>query len=746
MNLCTAFKAFVHAEMLPPKRVVLFDENSRRYLFEGEAFVLLTPYLSQRIYSKDQILEHLAEKIPISEIYYALLRLQDSGFIEETLTKLPISIQAFCNLLEVPCDYAEKRLQSTFVSVKSFGATSVVSLKSALASMSIQLTEQEGAFSIVVTDNYRNPKLREHFLQSNIPYLLIRPTRSEIWVGPLFIPSQSPCLDCLLETLKKNSFEELFIEYETKRNTPLTISTPSSSTMSELAYNLTANEVFKWIVLGRNPDLEAKILSYHFRYPKIISHQVKKKFHCPHCGTVSIPEPKPLLLESQKKIFTEDGGHRIQSSEETYKNYEHLISPITGIIDFLIPAYSDQLTMMHTYKAAYEMRGHHFEGSMIDKQTRGSSCGKGKSAAQGKTSCLCEAIERYSGNYQGHEIRKKASYQALKDKAIHPNSLLLFSENQYKIREEWNQTCSPFHFIPAPFKEFEEIDWTPVWSITNNQFKYIPTAMCYFSYPFPVQANVFSRGDSNGSAAGNTKEEAILQGFFELVERDSIALWWYSRIQRPEVDLKSFPDPHIDRLISAYHRLDRKLWVIDITMDLNIPTFAAISCRNNENQGEILFGFGSHFDPSIALLRALTEMNQALLFLNATASLQMVSAKEETVRNWIEKEILSNHLYLVPNDSMKKKQRLNYPRFDTSDIKDDILECQKIIESKGLEMLVLDQTRADIGLPVVKVFVPGLRHFWNRFAPGRLYEVPLKLGLVKQKLTEEQMNPIPFFL
>ena len=61
-------------------------------------------------------------------------------------------------------------------------------------------------------------------------------------------------------------------------------------------------------------------------------------------------------------------------------------------------------------------------------------------------------------------------------------------------------------------------------------------------------------------------------------------------------------------------------------------------------------------------------------------------------------------------------------------------------------MLVLDQTRADVGLPVVKVIVPGLRHFWARYAPGRLYDVPVQLGWLDQPLRETEFNPIPMFM
>ena len=60
-------------------------------------------------------------------------------------------------------------------------------------------------------------------------------------------------------------------------------------------------------------------------------------------------------------------------------------------------------------------------------------------------------------------------------------------------------------------------------------------------------------------------------------------------------------------------------------------------------------------------------------------------------------------------------------------------------------MLVLNQTRPDLELPVVKVIVPGIRHFWNRFAPGRLYDVPVQLNWLPEPRKEEELNSIPLF-
>ena len=65
-----------------------------------------------------------------------------------------------------------------------------------------------------------------------------------------------------------------------------------------------------------------------------------------------------------------------------------------------------------------------------------------------------------------------------------------------------------------------------------------------------------------------------------------------------------------------------------------------------------------------------------------------------------------------------------------------------VAKIERVDFLVLDQTRPDIEAPVVRVIVPGLRHFYRRFAPGRLYDVPVKLGLRDRPLSENELNPL----
>ena len=68
------------------------------------------------------------------------------------------------------------------------------------------------------------------------------------------------------------------------------------------------------------------------------------------------------------------------------------------------------------------------------------------------------------------------------------------------------------------------------------------------------------------------------------------------------------------------------------------------------------------------------------------------------------------------------------------------------LAAQGIEMIVLDQTDPDLGLPVVKITAPGLRHFWPRFGPGRLYDVPVRLGWRDRPLAESALNPAHLFL
>ena len=190
------------------------------------------------------------------------------------------------------------------------------------------------------------------------------------------------------------------------------------------------------------------------------------------------------------------------------------------------------------------------------------------------------------------------------------------------------------------------------------------------------------------------------------------------------------------------------MWVLDVTSDLNIPTFVAISRRNDQEVEAIMFGFGAHLNPQIAILGALTELNLQLPVLHSIMSENddRALSVDSRVISWWKTAKLESHSYLAPDAAALPRMREDYPRHTSEDFYTDVMTCVRKAEEKGLETLVLDQTRPDIGLIVVKVLVPGLRHFWPRFGPGRLYDVSVQMGWLTEPLTENQLNSQPIYL
>src|SRR5262249_23648324 len=151
-----------------------------------------------------------------------------------------------------------------------------------------------------------------------------------------------------------------------------------------------------------------------------------------------------------------------------------------------------------------------------------------------------------------------------------------------------------------------------------------------------------------------------------------------------------------------YRKLNRDLWVLDLTSDLEIPAFAALSRRADHAQESIMFGFGAHFDPRIGLLRALTEMNQFAALARGLEGRGETRDGDPALWHWWTTATLANQRYLVPDDTTPRAYSDYEPTW-SEDVREDVLRCQAIVERQGLEMLVLDQTQPDIGLPVAKV-------------------------------------------
>jgi len=600
--------------------------------------------------------------------------------------------------------------------------------------------------TVVLCDDYLNPWLAEvdavHRAKGR-PWLLAKPAGAQVWLGPIFQPGDSACWHCLANRLWGHRHAEACVQASLGRTGPAERPVPSLPSLVWTAAHLVALEVTKWLAGHRHRgqrgvwtldtlDLQGQL------------HELRAEPQCSECGDASLVHTaaaRPVVLKPAPKALSGGGGHRTLTSVQVLERYRHLVSPVTGIIKEIKPD-PHAPSFVNAYRSGVNVTRRVSGMGALRANLRSENGGKGTTALDAEVGALCEAVERFSASFQGDEHRVRGSLRSLGEQAIPPNDCLLFDERQYATHTVWNAAHSPFNHVCAPVDEEAVTDWTPLWSLTERRHRLLPTSMLYFGTP----CDRWTCADSNGNAAGSSLEDAILQGILELVERDAVALWWYNRTAAPGVALHAFGDPWVDELEEHYARLGRDVWVLDVTSDLGVPVMVAISRRRDESDdvaGErIMLGFGAHPEPRTALRRALSELNQLL-----PAVLDGAPEPEDPdAARWLHHATVENQRYLLPDPAMPSRVPGDFPYVRRDDVRDDVEALVAVLAAAGMETLVLDQTRPDVGLPVVKTVVPGTRPFWARFAPGRLFDVPVRLGRLARATTYEELNPIPLFL
>lgn len=601
---------------------------------------------------------------------------------------------------------------------------------------------------VVLTEDYLRSELdyiNRVALMTATPWLLARPVGSIVWLGPLFRPGVTGCWSCLAHRISANDQSRTFLQRRLGEANPVGSLGVRHRVGSAIGAGLVSLEVLKSVT--GIPTAEPGVVTIDLLTGDSDRHYFTRRPQCPVCGDetmVAARGEEPVRFSSRSKAPASEGGHRAIEPAAMVERFSRQVSPITGVVTAVqriaLPS------PLYVFTAGQNIARQPADMTALRRGLRALSGGKGMTEIQARASAIGEAIERFSAVFQGDEPRRRGTISELGDAAIHPNACMLFSERQYEQRELWNLGQSGFRTVFEPFAEGEAIDWSPVWSVSSGRTRWLPTQCLYYGYPLEG-GRLFAYADSNGCASGTSLEDAALQGFCELVERDSVALWWYNRVRRPGIDLDSFHDPYIDRLREIYAGLGREVWALDLTADLGIPAVGAFSRAVGADREDILIAFGAHLDARVAVIRALTEMNQFLpaVLPAATGGAPGARYPDGAFETWCRTATLASQPYLVPDSTAAPRVATSWPAQASDDLAADLKHCHGLVDARGLELLILDQTRPDIGLPVVKVIVPGLRHFWPRFAPGRLFDVPAELGWCR-KTEEHRLNPVPVFI
>ena len=725
--------------VLPPDIVCLYSED-RKFFLHGELYYALASALGEGGKSFRELVCELERDFPPDKIQEAFKRLVERRYVLPASRSSNGTIAAYWASLGLAPETADKNLQKCRVRIQAIDVEGEMALGAALSGLGVRLARRSPGLTIMLVNDYLEPRLAElnrRHLLDGAHWVLAQPSGIFPLVGPVFRPGESACWMCLAERMKRNREVKALLDRRGARC--LTISSLTRHCFGQSGIQLMSVEIAKAVASDFRTPLNDHIFSLDLLGSAIQQHYVTPRPQCPACGRKKLRDPRrrPVPVElgaggKMVKVLMTSGGYRSVSPSATLARFRKHVSPLTGVVSHLERIKAD-LPLNTNYFATHNFAGPADTINELRMGLSAGSFGKGSTAEQGEASALMEAIERYCGIFQGDEIRVKRRLTDFRPgEAIPPNKVLLFSGTQLRRGQAPAPSSDSWPAMPRFFDRSAEIEWSPVWSLRDERFKYLPTSLLYFFY---TGAAAFA-ADSNGCAAGNTLGEAIVQGFLELVERDAYAIWWYNRLERPEVDLAQFDDPYARDLRQQLAQTGRRLWVLDITSDLGIPSFVAITHWMQNDRENIEFGSGAHFDARIAILRALTELNQFL-----SLGLMDGGTGEKSSLDGTTPLRLQDHPYLIPNGNPAVQPDFGL-KFGHLDAHEQVTACVSLAKQAGFDFLVLDQTRPDIEVPVVRVIVPGLRHFYRRFAPGRLYNVPTKLGLRDRPLKENELNPI----
>jgi ribosomal protein S12 methylthiotransferase accessory factor len=336
--------------------------------------------------------------------------------------------------------------------------------------------------------------------------------------------------------------------------------------------------------------------------------------------------------------------------------------------------------------------------------------GKGATRTQARASALMEAIERFSGESCDLPVVVSSFERLRRDAtAIDPADLLAPMVREY----------SPS--LP--------LEWVCGYDLLGACPIYVPLNSVVCPYR-PERAPALFHASSNGLASGNTLEEALCHALCEVNERDATSLYDATSRLRPEVSaaysrlgLAATPSseplrPHAmiehEELPPRATRLLRRLkdagllvYLRDITSDTGVATIGCVVAERKNNGVHLAHGgFGSHPDARVALTRALTEAAQSRV--------GFIQGGREDLADLN----TSRTPLLTPEVTFGAGPKKPFSEVASHEFASNAEDVEWILgrfRAAGFSRAVaVDLTRPEVGVPVVRVVVPGAEA-WSSF-------------------------------
>ncbi|WP_420209510.1 YcaO-like family protein [Candidatus Electronema sp. JC] len=333
--------------------------------------------------------------------------------------------------------------------------------------------------------------------------------------------------------------------------------------------------------------------------------------------------------------------------------------------------------------------------------------GKGSTPEQSKASACMELAERFSffaflKNADNFLVGDYAAMRA----AGHP--VLPLTE---LLRSVHDETRSPD--LLERLLAGLPLRWTWARNLSRDEDVLVP-----FSWFYAIN-------EFNGPCAGNTIEEAMLQGISEIIERHVCAV--IAREQRPvpAIDLSSVSDPVARELLEKFKRNGIRLHCNDFSLDTGIPTVGVLAWdpATFPEKSELVYTAGTTPGPDKALIRALTEVAQLAGDFESSSNY---------VASGLPKPLTLDEVDYVVNPGQTVALSA-LPDLSADDMLDELRGCLEALRQRGMEALAVNTMHPQLQIPAAYTIIPGA-HFRERAASG-------DAALFAAKLAAELLDP-----
>ncbi|HKY39288.1 MAG TPA: YcaO-like family protein [Polyangiaceae bacterium] len=257
-----------------------------------------------------------------------------------------------------------------------------------------------------------------------------------------------------------------------------------------------------------------------------------------------------------------------------------------------------------------------------------------------------------------------------------------------------------------------KLSWISGVDLVEEQESWVPYELVHtdFTLPFPAGSGCFPM-TSNGLASGNHLWEAVSHGISEVIERDAATLFSLLPEKTREarrVRLASVDAPECIELLQRFEDAGVVVAIFDMTSDNRVPVFRAVIVDAKSNPDRPLApstGTGCHPARSVALARALTEAAQSRLTMIAGSRDDLAQEQYQSLVDV--KRLHERRAWILQTGAAHRFQ--DTPNYESDDVGDDVAWQKERLMAVGIEHVVaVDLTKPELGIPVVRVIIPGL--------------------------------------